>query len=172
MMAALLLMVGCDSMGTDPGDETGFNTEVETQTIKSSSVNTGEIDRGQYGNIVDGTQTVLRDEGEFASFWADLHVDQSTTPELPAIDFESQVVVAVVLGERPTGGYDVGVDAVTANEDGAMRVEYTETVPGDACGVTQALTSPYILVSVDVEEQSVDPDEGVTFSSSEETRSC
>ena len=171
-MAALLLMTGCDSVGTDPGSEAGFNTEVETQTIKTSSVNTGEIDRGQYGNIVDGTQTVLRDEGEFSSFWSDLHADQSTTPDLPAVDFESQVVVAVVLGERPTGGYEVGIDEVMANEDGAMRVEYTETVPGEACAVTQALTSPYVLVTVDVEEQSVDPDEGVSFSSSEETRSC
>jgi len=171
-MMALFLIVGCDSVGTDPGDETGFDVEVETQTVKADAVNIEQIDRGQYGNIVDGTQTVLRNEGEFSSFWTDLHADRSTTPELPAIDFENQVVVAVVLGERPTGGYEVEIDQVMANEDGAMRVEYTETVPGETCGVTQALTSPYILVTVNVEEQSVDPDEGVTFASSEETRSC
>jgi hypothetical protein len=172
LVTALLLTVGCDGLGTDPGSEAGFNTEVETQTVKADAVNIEQIDRGQYGNIVDGTQTVLRDQGEFASFWSDLHADQSTTPDLPAVDFESQVVVAVVLGERPNGGYEVEVDQVMANEDEAMRVEYTETVPGETCGVTQVLTSPYVLVTVDVEEQSVDPDEGVTFSSSEETRSC
>jgi hypothetical protein len=45
-------------------------------------------------------------------------------------------------------------------------VTFTETVPGDGCIVTQALTSPYVLATV--EAQGGD----FTFERSEETRSC
>lgn len=171
---ALLLIGGCDSLGTDPDDGSRFDTAVAPQTLASGAVNTNtnEIESGQYGNIVDGTQAVYRSEGEFASFWADLHANQSTTPDVPSVDFESQIVVAIVLGERETGGYSVDIDQVMADEEeGEMRVEFTETVPEEECAVTQAFTSPYVVATVDLQDVPVDPDDDVSFSS-EETRSC
>lgn len=172
-VGVLLLLGGCDSVSTTPDDGGNFDTEVETQTMKADAVNLDQIDRGQYGNIVDGTQAVLRNEGDFASFWADLHADRSTTPDVPSVDFEQQIVVAIVLGERSTGGYSVGIDQVMADEEqGEMRVEFTETVPGDTCAVTQALTSPYVVATVDLQGEPVDPDDEVAFARSEQTDSC
>lgn len=173
LIVALLLVGGCDSVGTDPDEGTNFDTELVTQSLTSGAVNTGEIDSGQYGEVVEGTQTVLRDQAAYESLWSQLHGDQSTTPDPPTVDFESEIVVAVVLGERPTGGYEVEIDEVLASEeDGEMRVEYTETVPGDACAVMQVQTSPYVLVTVDIQDQPVGPDDEVKFSASEQTRSC
>jgi len=175
---ALLLIGGCNSVGTDPDGESGFNTEMETQTIATGAVNTNEIDRGQYGNIVEGTQRVLRSDKEFSAFWADLHADQNsandgTPPDPPQVDFDTQIVVAVVLGERSTGGYSVDVDQVVANdEEGTMRVDFTETMPGSTCAVSQVFTSPYVLATVDMEEAPPEADDEVLFSRSEQTDSC
>ncbi|PSQ82850.1 MAG: hypothetical protein BRD30_13575 [Bacteroidetes bacterium QH_2_63_10] len=103
----------------------------------------------------------------YASFWKRLHADQSSVPDRPEVDFEDTVVVAIVLGQRPTGGHSVEIDEVRATDDGGeMRVTFTETVPGDGCLVTQALTSPYVLATVEAQ------DEEFTFESSTKTRSC
>ena len=178
MGLVLFLIGGCDGVGTDPAGDTGFDTELETERLAKSSVTTDEIDSGQYGNIVEGTREVLRSDDELTSFWADLHADQTDAgngeiPDPPQVDFETQVVVAVVLGERPNGGYDVGIDRVMFDdEEGEMQVEYTETEPGDGCAVSSVLTSPYVLVAVDTQGEPADPNDEVTFASSEETRSC
>jgi hypothetical protein len=165
LLATLLLIAGCNGIGTDDGPN--FTTEVATETLNTGSVNVDQIDKGQYGNIVEGTQTVLRDEEAYASFWERLHTDQSSVPERPDVDFEEKVVVGIVLGQRPTGGYSVEIDAALASDDGGeMQVTFTETVPGDGCIVTQALTSPYVLATVEARG------EDVTFEGSEETRSC
>ena len=178
-LAAFLLITvgGCGGVGSDPDDGTTFDTEVEAQTLANGAVNTEEIDRGQYGDIVEGTRTVARDQATYEELWSQLHADESAAEgegsNPPELSFDSHVVVAVVLGERPTGGYAVDVDAVQASEDGGeMRVEFTETVPGAGCAVTQALTSPYVLVAVDVQDESIDANAEVTFNGSEETRSC
>ena len=173
-----LLMGGCNSVGSDPTDETGFNTKVETQTVATGAVDTEELDKGTYGKIVEGTQVVLRSEDELAAFWADLHggatsTGEDTPPDPPPVDFETQVVVGVVLGERSTGGYSVNIDRVVANEDeGTMRVEFTEAVPGGTCAATGALTSPYVLATVNLQDEPVDSDDEVVFARSEQTRSC
>lgn len=173
-----LLMGGCNSVGSDPTDETSFNTEVETQTVATGAVDTEELDKGTYGKIVEGTQVVLRSEDELAAFWAELHGGSTSAggdalPDPPQVDFETQIVVGVVLGERSTGGYSVDIDRVMANEDqGTMRVEYTRIEPGDACAATGVLTSPYVLATVDLQDEPVDSGDEVMFARSEQTRSC
>ena len=173
-----LLMGGCNSIGTDPTDEAGFDTKVEMQTIATGTVDTEKIDQGEYSNIVEGTRVVLRSEEDLAAFWAKLHGGSNsaggdTPPDPPQVDFETQVVVGIVLGERSTGGHSVDIDRVMANEDqGTMRVEFTETMPDDTCAVPQVLTSPYVLATVNLQDEPVDSDDEVTFSRSEQTDSC
>lgn len=168
LIPALLLVVGgCDGIGSDANNEPNFTTEVSTQTLTSGEVNVNQIDEGQYADLVEGTQTVLRNVEEFNTFWAKVHTDEESVPNQPNVNFENQVVVAIVMGGRPTGGYNVGIDQVMASEDGEqMRVEYTETAPGDECNVTQAQTSPYVLVMVEAQ------DENFEFERTEETRNC
>lgn len=156
---------GCDEVGGQGKDR--FSTRIATQTLTTGAVNVDQIDRGQYGQIVEGTQRVLRDEEAFASFWERLHAGRDPVPDRPEVDFETRIVVAIVQGQRPTGGYRVEIDEVWASEDERqIQVQFTETVPGEGCAVTQALTSPYVLVAVETKS------EEVTFSGSEETRSC
>jgi len=169
LLTTLLLFVvgGCNGIVNGTDGETGFTTDVATETLNTGAVNVDQIDQGQYGDIVEGTQTVLRDEEVYASFWKRLHADRRSVPERPRVDFDEEVVVAVVLGQRSSGGYSVAIDEALANDAGSqILVRFTETVPGDECGVTQALTSPYVLATVEAQE------EDFTFDGSEETRSC
>jgi len=168
LLTTLLLIVGggCSGIGNDT-DDALFTTEVATETLNTGAVSVDQIDQGQYGDIVEGTQTVLRDEEAYASFWERLHADRSSVPERPPVDFDEEVVVAIVLGQRPSGGYSVAIDEVLANDAGGrIQVQFTETVPGDGCLATAALTSPYVLATVEAQEADF------TFEGAEETRSC
>jgi len=172
---ALLLVAigGCDSVGSDADDSPNYTTEVATQTLKADGVDLDQIDKGQYGNIVDGTRAVLRNQTEYEELWADLHADKSTVPAPPSVDFGSKVVVAIVLGERPNGGYSVEIDGAQVSEDGDQtRIQFTEKVPG--CAATQVLTSPYVLATMDRGGAAAAAigDDAITFEHSEQTRSC
>lgn len=156
---------GCDEIGGQAEDR--FSTRVATHTLTTGAMNVDQVDRGQYGKIVEGTQRVLRDEEAYASFWERLHTGRTPVPDRPEVDFENRVVIAIVQGRRPTGGYRVEVDEVWASKDEEqIQVQFTETVPGEGCIVTQAATSPYVLVTVEAQG------EEVTFVGAEETRSC
>jgi len=84
LLTTLLLIVGggCSGIGNDT-DDALFTTEVATETLNTGAVSVDQIDQGQYGDIVEGTQTVLRDEEAYASFWERLHADRSSVPERP-----------------------------------------------------------------------------------------
>lgn len=170
-LVPLLLIVvgGCDTLSFLDGENSAseFSTKVAHETLGAGAVNVEQIDRGQYGDIVEGTRTVLRDEDEYAAFWKRLHADQKSVPARPSVDFNKQVVIAIVLGQRPSGGYSVKIDEVLANTKGKkLQVRYTETTPGEGCAVTTVLTSPYILATVETQEGDF------TFSGSETTRTC
>jgi hypothetical protein len=163
----LLALAGCIGVGNGPEDGPAAAPEVATDTLNSGTASVDQIAEGQYSDLVEGTQEILRDDDAYASFWERLHANQESPPERPAVDFEERVVVAIALGKRPTGGYGVKIDEVLAEEGGGeMKVKFTETVPGDECFVTQAQTSPYVLATVEAQ------DEPFTFEGSEETRPC
>lgn len=60
---------------------------------------------------------------------------------------ESQYVL-IALGERPTAGYQVAVDAVRETS-GRVQVEYREVAPAKGAMVAQVLTYPWIAIRVD-----------------------
>ncbi len=173
-VAACLLVAlgGCDGVGSDADDPPEYTTNVTTETLKVDGVNLDQINKGQYGNLVEGTRAVLQTQEDYEALWADLHADRSTVPAPPSVDFESEVVVAIVLGERPTAGYSVEIEGVEASEDGEeARIQFTEVVP--SCAAAQVLTAPYVLAKMDRQGAAAAiGNDAVTFEGREETRTC
>ncbi len=70
----------------------------------------------------------------------------------PPINFQEHMVLAMLIGERPSTGYIVETKEVclNPNEDGTLRmdVNYVEMQPGENCDVLWVITSPYQLVAV------------------------
>ena len=78
----------------------------------------------------------------FVALWQSAHLE--TTPE---VDFERDGVIAVYMGEQPTGGHRIHVERV-ARQDDELQVEVVFQFPGPDCMTTQALTQPYQMVLV------------------------
>ncbi len=106
--------------------------------------------------IAQGNQAVGFDQEEylfissqqqFLSTWNRAYGSQLSVPSLPTIDFDRETLVAVFLGEKPSGGYSIEVQDVSL-EDGDIYINMQKTEPAPGLITTQALTSPWVFVRV------------------------
>jgi hypothetical protein len=88
-------------------------------------------------------QTVVQDETAWARLWR-AHAGDSLPPP---VDFSSHTVLAVFLGSRPSGGFDVEITAV-GQEGAATLVEWIERRPGPGEMTAAVMTSPAHMVAV------------------------
>jgi hypothetical protein len=90
-----------------------------------------------------GRNLAIRGERRLRALWDDL--GEGDDP--PAIDFDRDMVIAVTLGRRPSGGHAVRVERI---EDRSKRllVRVVETRPGRGCPAAGVVTTPYHVVRV------------------------
>lgn len=138
--SALLLLDGCgpavssstpDSVRTDVADPQRGFTRILTQNTSG---------------FLEPTDLVIRDATALRAAWTTLF-EGIPGNALPAVDFASETVVVLALGQRSSGGYTVKFDGVT-RAGGAALVRYTATSPGRDCMTTQMMTSPVDVVRV------------------------
>jgi PrcB C-terminal len=164
VLIALWLAAACGSGTMRPADEPGPSPEpapsppVEPtpapqpeptpgEAPPSPAPSGGQIEMrriGQWSNtgIAESRRLVIRDKDAWASFWSQLGVG-----DRPEVDFNRNVVVAVAMGQRSSGGYDIAVKGVS-EVAGELTVDVVETSPEPTCATTQALTQPVDVVVV------------------------
>ena len=99
------------------------------------------IFRGTQSRIEEPRAVVIRTAGE----WSDLWKAHAPAAPVPIVDFRREMVVAVFLGTRPTGGYSVEIATIESKGNETVVIYRAEEPPRDAMA-TQALTSPAHLV--------------------------
>jgi hypothetical protein len=100
--------------------------------------------QGQHSPVSNPFIAVARDVQTYAAL-------RNRIPNLPDADkdfFNSNLVIAVFLGERPTGGYGA---SFARDGNGPIRID--ETRPSKEAIVTQAITTPFLVVAVPVQTQ-------------------
>jgi VWFA-related protein len=98
---------------------------------------------GPLSNRTKPEQIVIRSQAEWEKVWQSL----PTGKPLPEVDFEQEMLVAVFLGRRSTGGYSVRVDSVRREGEGIV-VAYREVAPAPDAVRTQQLTTPFVVARV------------------------
>jgi PrcB C-terminal len=104
------------------------------------------IAKGYRSGVRESLQTVARNQTEWEAVWKK-HSVETNPPPPPFIDFKRQIVVAVFLGEKPTGGYDVEIIRVDQS-DGALVIHYREKSPLPGSIAIQAMTQPFHIIQV------------------------
>ncbi len=84
----------------------------------------------------------------FTEVWNLVVANRLPRPPAPAVDFRTRSVAAFFWGLKPTGGYGIEVLGVTYVGDTA-RVVLNLISPRPGAIVTQALTSPYVLLELE-----------------------
>ncbi len=89
---------------------------------------------------------VIDNAHEFTEVYA--ASDLNNQDDIPAVDFDRQVVIAIHLGTKPTSGYGLRLTSVKYEGDRAL-INYDTLVPGNGCMLNQVITYPYCLIAVD-----------------------
>ncbi len=123
----------------------GYDIEDNPESLEFTS-----ISKGQASSISEQRQLVIRDEQGFKDIWQEI----DDVRGLPEIDFENNMVIAVFMGERPTGGYGIEIKSIDEYPD-RITVNIVETEPGPDELTTQALTYPYHIVTTEKTDSEV-----------------
>jgi hypothetical protein len=102
------------------------------------------IDRGGQSGIEEPREAVVRTAAEWTALWK----EHSGGRPRPAVDFAKSMAVGVFAGTRSTGGHSVDITKIERDGD-ALVVTWRERKPGADDIVTQVITMPYHIVSID-----------------------
>ena len=108
------------------------------------------IGQGTRSGIQDARAVVVRTPGEWRTLWK-----EHDTAAPPDVDFSQVIVLGVFLGTKPTAGFSVQITSVTAKGTSAV-VEVVEGKPRAGAMTAQVLTSPFHLVTVPRQFESVE----------------
>jgi hypothetical protein len=126
----------------------------ETPMQSPPEVTFQTVSRGSRTGVRDARQLVVRGRAEWIELWAQhVSVDVNPAPP-PPINFATELIVAVFLGEKPTGGYDLAISRVLRSDDSVV-VYFREISPVPGAIVTQSLTRPFHIVRINTDVHAV-----------------
>lgn len=143
------------SPAPDPNSATADTTVLDPAVIDT-------VFETSVSGLATAERMILADGDEWASFWAELTGLMLPEPPLPEVDFTSQRIVVLAMGERPSGGYDIGVTKIFQAAD-TLGIVVVERSPDAGCVTTSQVTTPALVLRIPapdgpvmfVEEQSV-----------------
>ena len=102
------------------------------------------LEEGNYGAEFD--TAVIENQKDLDRLYALLHGQSDRSA--PKIDFKRKKVIAVCAGRFNTGGYGIRLHSAVYTKDGLETV-FTISVPSPSQMVTQAFTTPYLIIGID-----------------------
>ena len=101
------------------------------------------LTKSDLSGVDHASQVVVQTAAEWSALW------KAHAPErpMPAVDFSTNMLIAVFLGSRPTSGYSIEIRRITAGPD-AVEVEYVEQQPDPQTITAQILTAPCHIVTI------------------------
>lgn len=102
------------------------------------------VDAGQFSNISGQHEYVIDDEDDFAKYWRALKGPEGMR-NIPDIDFDRDMVIAIHGGNYPNTGYSVRVWQAYYTNPAQLVVEYYVKTPDNAIGGA-AMNTPYQII--------------------------
>ena len=131
LLLGITLVAGCTQL--PPNDNDFQEKELSFDTV----------DKDVNSIIQERAQKVIQNSEDFLELWNEI----GSLKMLEEIDFSKYTVIAVFQGQQPTGGYSIEINKVKETKD-KIQVYIIETFPDPNDVVTQALTSPYHIISI------------------------
>ena len=105
------------------------------------------LSKGAFSGISEAKQEIIKDQEAWEKFWAKHNVAMKPSAQLPKVDFSKEMVIAVTLGKKTSGGYSIEIMAVEPTAS-ALKIFIKRTSPAPGAIVITALTAPFHFVAV------------------------
>lgn len=112
--------------------------EVSFEVIESQSQ--GGYKVGQYQTITNPL--------DLKSLYTQLNLSRKPGLPLPEVDFESESIIALFMGEKMSGGYGIKIKSIRRISTSKIEIQIEETEPGDMASM--AITSPFSIYKVSI----------------------
>jgi protease stability complex PrcB-like protein len=121
-----------------------------TAAVAGTALPVRTLKQGIHCTVQKPERHVARTRTQYAGVWnrqLKSGALDGAPPPGPKVDFSKEMVLAVFMGSRPTGGYSIQIQEARV-EKGKLRVTVVEKSPPPGTITTQALTSPFHFVAV------------------------
>lgn len=102
--------------------------------------------QGTQSRITQAQNFVIQNQGAFDTYW------QQSTGDARAprdVDFNKELLVAVHLGTRSSGGYKVIIQSVQRTKPSEIKVNYIENEPAPGSFNAAVMTAPFEIVRIE-----------------------
>jgi uncharacterized protein (DUF885 family) len=135
----ILRMAMLGSEASRAGDSDGQGSTEEAKPVEFSLLATGTMSAREGGRAVE----LITDESSWRRAWEVIGAGRP----LPDVSFDTRAVVVAYQGQKPTGGYSVEITDIKRTGT-VLAVTVNERRPASGSFTTQALTSPFVAVSI------------------------
>lgn len=131
-----ILILGCNTQQK--------TTEGEKNT--DANINITLLNEGSHGGFDEAKSLVIKTEEELQKIYTKINMIRRPGLPVPKIDWENEMVIAIFMGEKTTGGYSAKVENIIQNSDNSLEVIVNEKAPQGMA--TMVICQPFYICKV------------------------
>lgn len=105
------------------------------------------IYKGEIGGNVENSFEVIHNNEEYLKVIERLNLIESDNEKLLDIDFDTNNIVIIHMGEKNTGGYSIEVESIYWKNN-ILNIKTLHQKPKAGENVTMVITTPYCITSI------------------------
>jgi hypothetical protein len=137
LKAAFLTLVMLSALAGTVSAQAGFGA---LDTVRWSTFRSGT-----YSKADQPTNRIINNEAEFQTYWARFH-GEAPYQAPRGIEWGKELLIAIHLGERSSGGYSVYVQSIKRTRAAEITIEFVEETPAKGGANLTVITSPWTIV--------------------------
>jgi len=123
----IILIVGCSVY---------IEEDVQFQTIS----------KGSFNSLQEKSEYVIKNNEDWKNLWHKINSFNKPESNLPGIDFNKSIIIAVFQGQKNTGGYNIEIKKIIERKN-YIEVQVKENNSSGRF-IIEAITSPYHIVKI------------------------
>lgn len=142
-----VLLTGCSDQSEE--QKNSENASATPAIVEAPPINFVVITTGSTTGIKTDMTTIykLDTEQAFAAFWAEHSRNLQPAQTAPVVDFNKDMIIALVDTDQPSSGYELAVDKLEA-VDNKLYLFATRKQPGAGCVNLGMISQPFVMVQV------------------------
>ena len=106
------------------------------------------IESQSHGGYRNGQFQTIANQLDLKSLYTHLNLSRKPGLSLPEVNFETESIIALFMGEKMSGGYVIKIKSIQRINTNKIEIQIEETKPGDIA--TMAITSPFSIYKISI----------------------
>jgi hypothetical protein len=128
---------------------------VEFVKVNTAQLAFAVLDVSSVSGVQTAQNLVIKDSAAWGALWATHTGSMTPAPVIPGVDFSKKMVIAVFLGQRANGCYDID-DLSVWRSAGKINVAHRDHVPGATSVCSMGIITPAYLIELDRSDEPVE----------------